>query len=185
MTPITARLLRHWRDPSYTGTRPFFCQVEAVETLIWLTEVANRRQHGTIFAHLEGANAPSNPELYRQACKMATGSGKTTVMAMLIAWQALNAARSNSRKFSKGFLIVAPGITIKDRLRVLLPADGESYYAHRGLVPPDMLADLRGAKIVITNYHAFRRTEMLEISKVARRAASGRRPGARYPADRG
>ena len=176
VTPVTARLLRHWRDPAFTGTRPFFCQVEAVETLIWLTEVANRRQHGAIFAHLEGANAQSNPGLARQACKMATGSGKTTVMAMLIAWQALNAARSDSKRFSEGFLIVAPGITIKDRLRVLLPADSESYYQHRGLVPPDMLADLRGAKIVITNFHAFRRTETMEISKVGRALLQGDGP---------
>ena len=185
VTPVTARLLRHWRDPAFTGTRPFFCQVEAVETLIWLTEVANRRQHGTILAHIEGANAQSNPGLARQACKMATGSGKTTVMAMLIAWQALNAARSDSKRFSKGFLIVAPGITIKDRLRVLLPADSESYYAHRGLVPPDMLADLRGAKIVITNYHAFRRTETMEISKVGRALLQGDGPAPDTLQDRG
>ncbi len=176
VTPVTARLLRHWRDPAFAGTRPFFCQVEAVETLVWLTEVANRRQHGTILAHIEGANDQANPGLYRQACKMATGSGKTTVMAMLIAWQVLNAARSDSRKFSKGFLIVAPGITIKDRLRVLLPSDSENYYAHRGLVPPDMLRDLQGAKIVITNFHAFRRAETMDISKVGRALLQGDGP---------
>ena len=72
--------------------------------------------------------------------KMATGAGKTTVMAMLIAWQTVNAVRSpGSNRFSRGFLIVTPGITIKDRLRVLQPNDTDSYYARRELVPPDML----------------------------------------------
>ena len=176
VSPITARLLRHWRDPAFAGVRPFFCQVEAVETIIWLTEVARGRQRETIQAHLEGANAQANPGLYRLAMKMATGSGKTTVMAMLIAWQALNAARSDSKRFAKGFLIVAPGITIKDRLRVLLPADGENYYEHRGLVPADMLRDLQGAKIVITNYHAFRRAETMDISRVGRGLLQGDGP---------
>ena len=176
VTPVTQRLLRHWRDPDCVGTRPFFCQIEAVETIVWLTEVARGRRRDAIQAHLDGANAQSNPGLNRLACKMATGSGKTTVMAMLIAWQALNAARSDSKRFSKGFLIVAPGITIKDRLRVLLPADGENYYEHRGLVPSDMLRDLAGAKVVITNYHAFRRTETMEVSKVGRALLRGRGP---------
>ena len=173
VTPVTAQLLRYWRDPAFAGTRPFFCQVEAIETIVWLTEVARGRQRQTIQAHLEGANAQANPGLHRLAMKMATGSGKTTVMAMLIAWQVLNAARSQSKLFTKGFLIIAPGITIKDRLRVLLPSDGENYYAHRGLVPSDMLADMQTAKIVITNYHAFRRTETMDISKVGRALLQG------------
>lgn len=176
VTPITARLLRHWRDPSFAGTRPFFCQTEAVETIVWLTEVARGRQRESIQAHLDGANAQANPGLHRLAMKMATGSGKTTVMAMLIAWQALNAARSESKRFSKGFLIIAPGITIKDRLRVLLPSDSDNYYSQRGLVPPDMLRDMQGAKIVITNYHAFRRTETMQLSKVGRALLHGDGP---------
>ena len=95
-------------------------------------------------------------------------------MAMLIAWQTVNAVRSpNSKTFSRGFLIVAPGITIKDRLRVLLPNDPESYYRHRDSVPPDMLADLDRAKIVITNYHAFKLRERIEIAKGTREAIEG------------
>src|SRR6202040_3372227 len=86
--------------------------------------------------HLANANEQANPELMRLALKLATGAGKTTVMAMLIAWQTVNAARHpQSRQFSRGFLIVAPGITIKDRLRVLLPNDPENYYRHREIVP--------------------------------------------------
>jgi len=136
VTPSTARLLEHWRNPPEEAIRPFFCQVEAVETIIWLTEVARGgRQYGHIWKQLEAANAEANPELFRLAMKMATGSGKTTVMAMLIAWHTVNAVRSpQSNLFSKGFLIVTPGITIRDRLRVLLPSDPENYYTTRHLV---------------------------------------------------
>ena len=105
---------------------------------------------------------------------MATGAGKTTVMAMLIAWQTVNAVRHpNSKQFSRGFLIVTPGITIKDRLRVLLPNDPESYYGTARSCPPDMLADIDRAKIVITNYHAFKLRERLEVSKGTRAALEG------------
>ena len=91
------------------------------------------------------------------ALKMATGTGKTTVMAMLIAWQTTNAVRHpNSQQFTKGFLITTPGITIKDRLRVLLPSDPENYYEHRNLIPTEFLPAVREAKVVITNFHAFR-----------------------------
>ena len=131
VTPSTARLLEYWRIPPEEALRPFFCQVEAVETIIWLTEFARgRRQYAHIWKHFEAANAEANPELFRIAMKMATGSGKTTVMAMLIAWHTVNAVRSpNSALFSRGFLIITPGITIRDRLRVLLPSDTENYYA--------------------------------------------------------
>jgi type III restriction enzyme len=93
---------------------------------------------------------------------------------MLIAWQTVNAARHpNSKQFSRGFLIVAPGITIKDRLRVLLPNDPESYYRHREIVPPDMLGDIDRAKIVITNYHAFKLRERIAVAKGTRNAIEG------------
>ena len=156
--------------------RPFFCQVEAVETAIWLAEVARRdRRHDKFRKHLQGANEQPNPELFRIALKMATGSGKTTVMAMLIAWQTVNAVRTpGSNLFSRGFLIVTPGITIKDRLRVLQPNDPDSYYRGRELVPADMLPDIDRAKIVITNYHGFKPRETLEISKTGRSLLQGR-----------
>ncbi len=94
---------------------------------------------------------------------MATGSGKTVVMAMLIAWQALNKlANPQDKRFSDAFLIVTPGITIRDRLRVLLPNDPDNYYRERDLVPPDQLERLQAATIVITNFHAFMRREKIE-----------------------
>ena len=179
VTQETARLLHHWRHYPFEGIRPFFCQIEAVETAIWLTEVAPKLgARGRKFLdHLQGANAQANPELLRTALKLATGAGKTTVMAMLIAWQTVNAVRHpGTRHFSRGFLIVTPGITIRDRLRVLLPNDPDSYYQTREIVPGDMLGDIARAKIVITNFHAFKLRERLEISSVGRALLKGRGP---------
>ena len=176
VTPETARLLLHWRQHEFSHYRPFFCQVEAVETLIWLTEVAPRmgQNERRILQRLENANNEANPELLRAALKLATGAGKTTVMAMIIAWQTINAMRhKNSRRFTNGFLVVTPGLTIKDRLRVLQPNDPDSYYASRELVPSDMLGDLQRAKIVITNYHALRQRERMEISRGGRDLLQG------------
>jgi type III restriction enzyme len=176
VTPATARLLTHWRTYNFEGVKPFFCQVEAIETLVWLTEVAARQpRYRHIMEHVRAANAASNPELLRLALKMATGAGKTTVMAMIIAWQTVNAVRSpTSNHFSRGFLIVTPGITIKDRLRVLLPEDPDNYYRTREIMPADMLGDIGKAKIVITNYHAFIRRETMDVSKVGRALLRGR-----------
>ncbi len=178
VTPQSARLLQHWRNHSFNDIRPFFCQIEAVETAIWLAEVAPQRgKAGKKFLeHLANANRDANPDLDRLALKLATGAGKTTVMAMLIAWQTLNAVRHpDSKKFTRGFLIVAPGLTIKDRLRVLQPNDPDSYYRDREIVPPDMLDDLSKAKIVITNYHAFKLRERVAISAGGRALLKGRR----------
>ena len=95
VTPETARLLQHWRHHPFQSIRPFFCQVEAVETAIWLTEVAPHigKTGARFLDHLVNANNDANPELLRLALKLATGAGKTTVMAMLIAWQTINAVR--------------------------------------------------------------------------------------------
>ncbi|HIJ28673.1 MAG: DEAD/DEAH box helicase family protein [Gammaproteobacteria bacterium] len=177
VTPETQRLLLHWRHHDFAAIRPFFCQVEAVETAIWLTEVAPKLgKAGKRFVdHLDKANNEANRDLMRLALKLATGAGKTTVMAMLIAWQTINAVRTpNSKKFTRGFLLVAPGITIRDRLRVLLPNDPDSYYKNRELVPSDMMEELNKAKIVITNYHAFKQRERIELSKGGRRLLQGR-----------
>jgi type III restriction enzyme len=177
VTPETARLLQHWRHHKFSGIRPFFCQVEAVETAIWLTEVAPQlgKAGEKFLDHLANANNDANPELMRLALKLATGAGKTTVMAMLIAWQTINAVRRpGSKKFTRGFLIVAPGLTIKDRLRVLQPNDPDSYYLSRELVPSDMMGDLERAKIVITNYHAFKLRERIPLSKGGRLLLQGR-----------
>jgi len=177
VTPETARLLQHWRHHQFNSIRPFFCQVEAAETLIWLTKVAPKfGKTGTKFLdHIASANNDANPELLRIALKMATGAGKTTVMAMIIAWQTINAVRKpTSKNYTRGFLIVTPGLTIRDRLRVLQPNDPDGYYKSRELVPNDMLGDIERAKIVITNYHAFKLRERLELSKGGRLLLQGK-----------
>ena len=108
---------------------------------------------------------------------MATGAGKTTVMAMIIAWQTLNAVRMpGSGRFSRAFLIVTPGITIRDRLQVLYPEHPESYYRSRELLPTDMLGDMGKAAIVITNFHAFQHRETIALSRVGRAFLTGNTP---------
>src|SRR5437016_8141432 len=177
VTSETARLIQHWRHYKFNTVRPFFCQIEAVETAIWLTEVAPKSgKAGKAFLeHLANSNRDANPELLRLALKLATGAGKTTVMAMIIAWQTINAVRRpGSTRFTRGFLIVAPGLTIKDRLRVLQPNDPDSYYAGRELVPTDMVDEVNRAKIVITNYHAFKLRERIELSAGGRSLLQGR-----------
>jgi type III restriction enzyme len=176
VTPETARLLQHWRHHKFSDARPFFCQVEAAETAIWITEVAAPSKNGKrLLDHLAAANKDANPELMRLALKLATGAGKTTVMAMIIAWQTINAERhQGSKHFTRGFLICPPGLTIKDRLRVLQPNDPDSYYKSRELVPGDMIDDVNRAKIVITNYHAFKLRERIDLSKGGRLLLQGR-----------
>ncbi len=179
VTPETASLLRHWRHHQFNRFRPFFCQVEAVETAIWLTEVAPSQGGAgrSLLDDLKAASEQANPGLARLALKLATGAGKTAVMAMLIAWQTVNAVRRpNSRRFTRGFLVVTPGITVKDRLRVLQPNDPDSYYRSRELVPDGMLGDLSRAKIVITNFHAFKCRETMAVTKAGRALLQGRGP---------
>ena len=177
VTPETARLLQHWRKHPFNHIRPFFCQIEAVETAIWLFEVAPQLgvEGRRFMEHLANANNDANPGLNRLALKMATGAGKTMVMAMLMAWQTINKVRRpGSKKFTRGFLVVTPGITIKDRLRVLFPEDPDSYYQSRELVPNDLLSELGRAKIVITNFHAFKLKERMLLSKGGRSLLQGR-----------
>ncbi|MBI4557327.1 MAG: DEAD/DEAH box helicase family protein, partial [Candidatus Hydrogenedentes bacterium] len=168
VTKTTARLLEYWTNPEREN-KLFFCQIEAVETAIYLAEVAGRSGDGWIEQQLREANESSNPLLYRIAFKMATGSGKTVVMAMLIAWQALN--KLNDRqdaRFSDTFLVVTPGITIRDRLRVLLPNDPENYYQQRDILAPHLLEELHKAKLLITNYHAFLLREKIPSNRLTK-----------------
>ena len=169
VTPITRKLLQHWADPNREN-RVIFAQREAAETAIFLTEVAGRT-HGYADwrKRLEPGNDVQNAGLPRVALKMATGSGKTVVLAMLIAWQTLNKVQSpRDARFTNRFLVVAPGITIRDRLRVLLPEESENYYDLRDLIPSDLKGGLEHARIVITNYHAFRLKDAKEIKDVAK-----------------
>jgi type III restriction enzyme len=150
VSSITKRLLEHWRDPEEFETRRFFfCQLEAVETLIWLVEAPAAERVGIEIPGDGGAFA-------RQCCKMATGSGKTIVMAMVIAWHILNkVANPQDVRFSKNVLVVAPGLTVKKRLAVLeLSAEGNYYEAFR-IVPAALLDKLRQGKVLVRNWHAL------------------------------
>jgi type III restriction enzyme len=180
VTPVTRSLLEHWTNPE-RERRLFFCQVEALETLIFLAEVAKQTKYGQdwIDKHLRDAANAAGTGLFRVACKMATGSGKTVVMSMLIAWQTLNKRRyPRDNRFSDSFLVVTPGITIRDRLRVLLPSDDGNYYRQLDIVPRETFPELGTAKIVIVNFHAFKRREKGDAGGLTKRILTARNPGA-------
>ena len=170
VTPYTRKLLAHWAAGLPTRDDPvLFCQREAAETAIFLTEVAGR--HGTADYRrdrIDEHNQVHNDGLPRLGLKMATGTGKTVVMAMLIAWQTINKVMTpRDARFTKRFLAVTPGITIRDRLGVLHPEREDNYYRERDLVPPDLWDALLQAQIEIVNYHTFLPRDAKEIQGVA------------------
>jgi len=168
ITKTTRRLLEYWTNPE-RERKLFFCQIEALETAIYLTEVAGKYGDSWIENSIRQFNADANPELLRIAFKMATGSGKTVVMAMLIAWHVLNKqANPQDARFSDAFLIVTPGITIRDRLRVLLPNDPQNYYRQRDILQVAWMEELGKAKIIITNFHAFKPRELVKVGKLTK-----------------
>jgi type III restriction enzyme len=146
---ITKRLLDHWNDAEARQNRLFFCQLEAIETLIWLTEGPESEKVGIVI--------PNDGGLFTRLCsKMATGSGKTVDMAMLIAWQILNKVTyPQDGRFSKNIFIVAPGLTVKSRLQVLQPFGEGNFYDEFNIVPSGLLEKLRQGKIIIKNWHTL------------------------------
>ena len=150
VTGITKRLLMHWNDPEERQEgRLFFCQLEAIETLIWLTEAPPSEKVGIVI--------PSDGGSFQRLCfKMATGAGKTIVMAMLIAWQILNKVTyPQDARFSKNIFVVAPGLTVKSRLQVLIPSTIGNYYEEFNIIPHGLLEKLRQGKVLIRNWHAL------------------------------
>ena len=161
-TPVTKELLRHWAREDLPR-RLFFCQREAVETIIYLVEILQCR--GTRFNPqftdkdlaklVDSPNTPDLRDLIRYGCKMATGSGKTVVMAMLIAWAFCNRGQVPSdERFPAAALVVCPNLTIKERLQVLRP-EGENYYDEFNLIPTKLRPLLNKGKVLITNWHQF------------------------------
>ena len=150
VTGITRRLLEHWTATErWERQRFFFCQLEAMETLIWLTEAQAAERVGIAIPTDGGAFA-------RLCCKMATGSGKTVVMAMVVAWQVLNkVAYPQDERYAKHVFIVAPGLTVKSRLQVLIPAGLGNYYDEFDIVPPGLREQLRQGKVMVRNWHAL------------------------------
>jgi type III restriction enzyme len=136
ISSVTRELLTYWTDPQ-RDRRLFFCQIEALETAIYITEAAPKLGDTWTAWFLEIASQEANPLLHRIGIKMATGTGKTIVMAMLITWQTLNKiAYPQDPRFSDSFLIVTPGITIRDRLRVLLTSNPTTCYKDLNLSGP-------------------------------------------------
>jgi type III restriction enzyme len=181
VTPYSRKLLAHWAADRPTRDDPvLFCQREAAETAIFLTEVAGRHSTADYRRRLDPENKIHNDGLPRTGLKMATGSGKTVVMAMLIAWQTINKVMSpRDARFAKRFLVVAPGITIRDRLGVLHPEREDNYYRERDLVPPGLWEALLQAQVEVINYHAFLPRDAKEIQGVAsntRKLLRGNKP---------
>lgn len=160
VTGITRRLLEYWRDPEERqDKRFFFCQLEAIETFIWLTEAPPAERVGI---EIPGDGGP----FPRYCAKMATGTGKTVVMAMLIAWQVLNKVTyPQDARFSKNVLVVAPSLTVKDRLQVLLPSYPSNYYDEFLIVPPGLVDRMRQGRVLVRNWHALNWETAEQIAK--------------------
>ena len=151
VTGITRRLLEHWNDEEeFEARRFFFCQLEAAETLIWFREAPEAEKVGIV--------VPTDGGAFERLCaKMATGSGKTVVMAMLIAWHVLNKATyPQDTRFSKNVLVIAPGLTVRESL---WPSWNrpiqENYYDAFRVVPSHLLDRLRQGRVIVRNWHAL------------------------------
>lgn len=149
VTGVTKKLLEHWNDKEVRTYQFFWCQMDAIETLIWLAEAPA--------ADRVGIAVPSDGGLFQRICtKLCTGGGKTTVMAMLIAWQVCNKATyPQDRRFSKNVFIVAPGLTVKSRLQVLLTGGSENYYTQFNIVPVGLVSRLHEGKVMISNWQSL------------------------------
>ena len=160
VTGITKRLLEHWHNYEEREFRRFFfCQLEAIETLIWLTEAPDSEK--------VGIDVPSDGGSFLRLCsKMATGSGKTVVMAMLIAWQILNKVTyPQDSRFTRYVFVVAPGLTVKSRLQVLLPSAANNYYDEFNIVPSGLSDKFRQGKVLIRNWHGLSWDDEAKLAK--------------------
>ena len=147
VTGVTKQLLEFWNDKTQRQNPFFFCQLEAIETLIWFLEAHESEK--------QGIEIPSDGGLFqRLLCKMATGSGKTIVMAMLIAWQVINKSTYlQDPRFSKRVLIMAPGLTVRSRLEVLFPSNDDNIYDEFNIVPDSLVEHLNSSVIRLHNWH--------------------------------
>lgn len=172
LTRISRDLLSYWNDESREN-KLFFCQIEALETFMYLNEVTEKSGQNWIINDIKKANSGANPGLFRISFKMATGTGKTVVMAMIIAYQTLNKLRyPQDTRFTDAFVIITPGITIKDRLNVLKPQEYRNYYKERDIVSIPDLELLQQANVFITNFHQLelRQNSRFQVSSVMKAA---------------
>ncbi|MBZ5657782.1 MAG: DEAD/DEAH box helicase family protein [Acidobacteriia bacterium] len=161
---ITRRLLKHWRDTEQRehSRRFFFCQLEAIETLMWLAEAPESDR--------VGIKIPGDGGEFTRLCsKMATGSGKTILMSMLIAWHVLNKVTyPQEKRFSKNILLIAPGLTVRNRLEVLVPGSAGNYYQEFQIIPPgleDKLRQGQTCRVQVRNWHKLDWDSEEQISK--------------------
>ena len=149
VTGVTKTLLEHWNDKDARPYQFFFCQMDAIETIIWLTEASDSEK--------VGIDIPGDGGLFRRICtKLCTGGGKTTVMAMLIAWMVCNkVSYPQDKRFSKYVFIVAPGLTVRNRLQVLQTGGADNCYTQFNVVPVGLMDKLRQGKVLITNWQAL------------------------------
>ncbi len=149
ITGITQVLLEHWNDSEQREYPLFFCQLEAIETLIWLIELSNSKKRGITI--------PSDGGEFSRFCsKLATGTGKTVVMAMVIAWQAINRVTyPRDERFSQNIFIVAPNLTVRERLSVLEPSCNGNYYDEFNVAPISLREKLLQARVLIKNWHVL------------------------------
>ena len=156
-TEVTLTLLRYWEDPE-RSVRLFFAQLDAIRTLIYLTEAA---PEDPIHEFLAAVNAEYNDNIRRWAIKMATGVGKTVVMAMTVLWQAANRWQySADDRFTNRFVAITPGITVRDRLLSGLRADStdqNDVYSQMDLLPPSggYRRRINSAQIEVVNFQTF------------------------------
>lgn len=167
ITGVTRRLLEHWLDPDARSLPYYFCQMEAIETLIWWVESQQDYKQG-IFIPGDGGD-------WERICsKMATGTGKTVLMGLIIAWQVLNALTYPKRKeFSRAIFVVTPGLTVKERLQVLYPGHEKNVYDEFGIFPNEaMRQKINQTALLVENWHALMPLKEIDRSVVKKGAES-------------
>lgn len=159
-TSISKRLLEHWTNRSGGSMQPFFfCQLEAIETLMWIVEAPSSSKVGIDIPNDGG-------EFIRYCAKMATGTGKTVVMSMVVAWQVLNkASNPKDTRFSLNILVMAPGLTVKSRLQVLNPNAENNYYEEFSIVPSTLMNLMRQGKVRVLNWHTLQWDDEERVAK--------------------
>lgn len=159
VTGITKKLLEHWNDKDARQYQFFFCQMDAMETIIWLAEAPD--------AEKVGIEIKGDGGLFQRICtKLCTGGGKTTVMAMVIAWQVCNKVTyPQDKRFSKNIFVVAPNLTVKSRLQVLLTGGESNYYTQFNIVPAGLMDKLHQGKVIVDNWQQLAWDSEEKLSK--------------------
>jgi type III restriction enzyme len=149
---VTRRLLEWWferdEERKALGKRFFFCQQEAIETVIYLYEVQSRRR------------MPETGDLVRYALKLATGTGKTVVMSLLVTWSTLHKRKVSGSPLSANFLVLVPNLTVRDRVSGMPRGDGldpsgeHNLYDAFEMVPPEYKDEFH-PNVIVKNWQSI------------------------------